>query len=76
MDVSCGARPRTVYGTGHQTRDDVYVDDVIGGLISLVEHPQAHGEYNIEAGRGSSVLDVIAALESHADGDFEPVFAE
>jgi len=52
------------------------VDDVIGGLISLVEHPQAHGEYNIEAGRGSSVLDVIAALESHADGDFEPVFAE
>lgn len=78
--IFCGLVVRglapTVYGTGRQTRDYVYVDDVIGGLISLVEHPQAHGEYNIGTGRGSSVLDVIAVLASHADGDFEPVFAE
>jgi UDP-glucose 4-epimerase len=70
-----GGRP-TVYGTGRQTRDYVYVRDVITGLLAVLDHPDAHGEYNIGTGRASSVLDIIEALEPYADDDFAPEFAD
>jgi UDP-glucose 4-epimerase len=66
----------TIYGTGRQTRDYVHVSDVIAGLLAVLDHPEAHGEYNIGTGRASSVLDIIEALEPYADGDFAPIFAE
>jgi UDP-glucose 4-epimerase len=49
---------------------------VIAGLLAVLDHPEAHGEYNIGTGRASSVLDIIEALEPYADGDFAPIFAE
>jgi UDP-glucose 4-epimerase len=66
----------TVYGDGRQTRDYVYVGDVVSGLLALLDCQAAHGEYNIGTGRESSVLDLIEALAAHADGSFEPVFAD
>lgn len=78
--IFCGhlkerSRP-TVYGTGRQTRDYVYVSDVIAGLLAALAHPEASGEYNIGTGRASSVRDVIDALEPYADEDFTPEFAD
>jgi nucleoside-diphosphate-sugar epimerase len=70
-----GERP-TVYGSGEQTRDYVYVGDVVGALLTVLEHPEAHGEYNVGTGRESSVLDIVAGLRDYADGDFEPEFAD
>jgi UDP-glucose 4-epimerase len=65
-----------VYGTGRQTRDYVYVGDVVAGLLALLDHPEARGEYNIGTGRENSVLDIIEALRPHAEGDFTPMFAD
>ena len=65
-----------VYGTGRQTRDYVYVGDVVAGLLALLDHPEARGEYNIGTGRESSVLDIVEALRPHARGDFAPDFAD
>jgi UDP-glucose 4-epimerase len=78
--IFCGqledrGRP-TVYGTGRQTRDYVYVSDVIAGLLAVLDHPDAHSEYNIGTGRASSVLDIIEALEPYAEGDFAPELAD
>jgi UDP-glucose 4-epimerase len=70
-----GKRP-VVYGTGRQTRDYVYVGDVVAGLLALLDHPEARGEYNIGTGRESSVLDLVEALAPHAEGDFSPEFAD
>ena len=70
-----GERP-VVYGTGRQTRDYVYVSDVVAGLLALLDHPEARGEYNIGTGRESSVLDLVEALAPHADGGFSPEFAD
>ena len=61
-----GKRP-PVYGDGRQTRDYVYVGDVVSGLLALWECQSAHGEYNIGTGRESSVLDLIEALSPHAE---------
>lgn len=41
-------QPITVYGDGKQSRSFTYVGDVVGGIIRLMNHPQAIGEiFNI-----------------------------
>jgi UDP-glucose 4-epimerase len=72
--LQAGEQP-TVYGTGEQTRDYVFVGDVVAALLAVLAHPDAHGEYNVGTGRESSVLDIIAGLASYADGPFEAQFA-
>ena len=71
--LQAGERP-TVYGTGRQTRDYVYVGDVVAALLAVLAKEDASGEYNVGTGRESSVLDIVAALSEYADGGFEPVF--
>lgn len=71
--LQAGERP-TVYGTGRQTRDYVYVGDVVGALLAVLAKEDASGEYNVGTGKESSVLDIVAALSEYADGSFEPVF--
>jgi UDP-glucose 4-epimerase len=69
-----GERP-TVYGTGEQTRDYVYVGDVVRALLAVLDTPAASGEINVGTGRESSVLDIVRALEPHARHDFAPDLA-
>jgi UDP-glucose 4-epimerase len=69
-----GERP-TIYGDGRQTRDYVYVGDVVAALLAVLAHPQASGEYNVGTGQESSVLDIIDGLAPYAQGTFEPEFA-
>ncbi|HEX2233064.1 MAG TPA: SDR family NAD(P)-dependent oxidoreductase [Thermoleophilaceae bacterium] len=60
----------TVFGDGLQTRDYVYVSDVVeANLLAAESH--ADGAFNIGTGVESSVLDLIAALEPHASDGFE-----
>jgi UDP-glucose 4-epimerase len=70
-----GGRP-TIFGSGEQTRDYVYVGDVVGALLAVLDRPEAHGEYNVGTGLETTVLDIIDALAPYADGAFEPQFAE
>jgi UDP-glucose 4-epimerase len=74
--LETGDRP-TIYGTGEQTRDYVFVGDVVRALLAVLAHEDAHAEYNVGTGRESSVLDIVAGLRAlGADDAFEPVFAE
>lgn len=36
--------PLSIYGTGEQTRSFCYVDDLVRGILSYVEHPDLSGE--------------------------------
>jgi UDP-glucose 4-epimerase len=72
-----GRRPK-IFGDGRQTRDYVYVGDVVAANLAAAAHPEAHGAYNIGTGTEASVLEVVAAVRAAAglgDGDFEPEFA-
>src|SRR3954464_9027328 len=72
-----GQRP-TIYGDGRQTRDYVYVDDIVAANLAAASHPEAHGVYNVGTGRESSVLEVLAALRRAAgvsEEEFAPEFA-
>ena len=65
-----GGQP-TVFGDGLQTRDYVYVGDVVEANLAAAAS-QATGPFNIGTGVPSSVLDIVNALAPLADGSFEP----
>jgi UDP-glucose 4-epimerase len=70
-----GARP-TVYGDGLQTRDYVYVGDVVEANLVAAACTEVRGPVNIGTGRESTVLDLVAAMGPLAGvGDFTPEFA-
>ena len=69
-----GGRP-TVFGDGRQTRDYVYVGDVVGAALAAAG-TTATGPINIGTGRETDVLALAAALEGLSDREsFEPEFA-
>jgi UDP-glucose 4-epimerase len=70
-----GERP-TVFGDGSQTRDYVYVGDVVAAMLAAAES-DATGPINIGTGVEADVLELarsLGAIEGRAD-DFEPEFA-
>ena len=71
-----GGRP-TIYGDGRQTRDYVYVGDVVAANLAAADRREVGGAINIGTGRETSVLDLVAILQQ-ASGrtDFEPEFAD
>jgi UDP-glucose 4-epimerase len=56
-------RPLPVFGDGRQTRDFIYVDDVVRALVAAGRAPQASGRvFNIAGGTGISLLDLIDTM--------------
>ena len=52
-----------IFGDGTQTRDFVYVDDVIDGLVAAGIRSDLNGEiFNIGSGTGTSINDLAAAI--------------
>jgi len=72
-----GGRP-TIYGDGTQTRDYVYVGDVVRAQLAAGQ-AEVTGEINVGTGRETSVLDIVEVmkeLEPAAAAGFDPAFAE
>jgi UDP-glucose 4-epimerase len=69
-----GGRP-TVFGTGEQTRDYVYVADVIAALLAAEASDDA-GPVNVGTGVETSVLQLVQLVgRAFGRNDFEPDFA-
>ena len=69
-----GGRPR-VFGDGTQTRDYIYVADLVGALLAAGD-TTAGGVVNIGTETETSVLELLAGLrELHGPGSPEPEFA-
>ena len=65
----------TVYGDGRQTRDFVYVADVVAANLAAAT-ARAHGPVNIGTAVETSVLDIVEVLrELGGREDFQPQFA-
>jgi UDP-glucose 4-epimerase len=67
-----GERPE-VFGDGTQTRDYVYVADVVDA--TLAASTRAAGVFNVGTGAETSVLELLDACTRAAGVDAEPVFA-
>jgi len=69
-----GGRP-TVFGDGKQTRDYIYVGDVVSAALAAVES-DATGAINIGTGKETDVLELIESLKRLSGNEsFEPEFA-
>ncbi len=69
-----GGRP-TVYGDGTQTRDYIYVGDVVAAALTAAGS-EVTGPVNLGTGRETSVLELVEALgKLGGGGGFEPEFA-
>jgi UDP-glucose 4-epimerase len=73
--LATGERP-TIFGDGTQTRDYIFVGDVVRAALAAAKQPAATGEINIGTGRETSVLDLVDVLrETGSASGFDPIFA-
>jgi UDP-glucose 4-epimerase len=68
-----GERP-TIFGDGRQTRDYVFVSDVVDANLRAAGS-DVTGAFNVGCGVETSVLELVEALRAHANGPFEPEHA-
>ncbi|MEX2650478.1 MAG: NAD-dependent epimerase/dehydratase family protein [Alphaproteobacteria bacterium] len=55
--------PLELYGDGHQTRDFIYVDDLVRAVLLAAEAPDVAGEvFQIATSRETSVVELVDAL--------------
>jgi UDP-glucose 4-epimerase len=64
-----GGRPQ-IFGDGKQTRDYVYVGDVVDANLRAAES-DVTGAFNVGRGVATSVLDIVEALAAQSDNGFE-----
>lgn len=55
IDKALKNEPITIFGDGQQTRDFVYVKDVVAANVFLAEHPDLSGVYNVAYGRSMTI---------------------
>ncbi len=67
-------QPPTVYGDGTQTRDYVYVGDVVRAFVAAAGQPGS-GTWNIGTGREVSVLDLVRIIARATGREAHPTFA-
>jgi UDP-glucose 4-epimerase len=70
--------PITIFGDGEQTRDFVYIDDIVDGWVRALDNPAAHGGiFNLGSGRSLSIKQLaehaIVAF-GHPRGGYEIIY--
>ena len=63
-------KPLTVYGDGEQTRDFIYVEDVVEANIKAMGNTSCTGIYNVSTNTGTSVNELITRFRSISGADF------
>ena len=75
--IFCGnlvdGRESTINGTGGQTRDYVYVEDVAWANVLALEGEAPSGPYNVGTGIETSVNELYEVLRETSDKDLPPV---
>lgn len=54
-----------IYGDGSQTRDFIYVDDVVDAVIKAIQLPALNTEINIGTGKETSIKQVADTVSQH-----------
>ncbi len=67
-------RTSTIYGSGEQTRDYVYVEDVARVNVLAIENEIASGAYNVGTGVETSVNELYELLRKISGKDVRPAY--
>lgn len=74
VDAAVAGREITIYGDGRQTRDYVYVGDVVKAFMTALESGFI-GEANIGTAVETDILELISAIERQSGTVFDKTFA-
>ncbi len=69
--------PIEVFGEGRMARDFTYIDDIVDGVIGVLDHPGARGEhriFNIGDNRPVGLMRMIEVLETALGREAQKVF--
>lgn len=69
--------PIEVYGEGRMARDFTYIDDIVDGVLGVLDHPPApggHEVYNIGDNDPVGLMDMITTLEAALGIEANKVF--
>jgi UDP-glucose 4-epimerase len=70
-------KPTTIFGTGDQTRDYVFVGDVVRAHVMLLDKASGSSTYNVSTGQETSVNALHSILSDHiTGGKAKPHYAE
>ncbi|MDO8498641.1 MAG: NAD-dependent epimerase/dehydratase family protein [bacterium] len=72
VDNTVNKRRCIISGDGTQTRDFVYVDDIVQAFLKAM-YSNFVGEINIGTGRETNLLEVVKAIETALGNDIEKV---
>lgn len=73
-ELLAGRRP-VLHSDGAQSRDYVYIDDVVAMNLLCMEHPAAAGGvFNVASGKALSVREMYAAIASAVGTDIAPEY--
>lgn len=64
----------TIYGTGSQTRDYIYVKDVINACLLSLENGDSHC-FNIGTQQETSVNELLSKMQKICHTDLKPIYA-
>lgn len=68
-------RPPIIYGTGHQTRDFISVDDIIQAIV-LAADSELSGVFNVGTGTSTSVNDLARLMRNIYRVEMQPIHHE
>jgi UDP-glucose 4-epimerase len=72
--VAAGKRPK-IFGTGEQSRDFVYVENVVEANVLAAAAPAAAGNvYNVGSGQTISVNQLLRSICRHLGREFDPEY--
>lgn len=70
-----GSKPLTIYGDGSQTRSFCYVDDLVNGLISMMETDSSvFGPINLGNPREMTVIELAEMIIQKTGSDSKIIF--
>ena len=70
-------KPLTIFGDGEQTRDFVFVEDIVKANILAATQPAAVGEiFNIATGQESSVNQIVSIINQISGQENEVIYAD
>jgi len=73
INLMTNDRTPQIYGDGKQTRDFIYIDDVVEGLILAATKSEGNGEvYNIASGKETSINELVDLLNNVLGKNIKP----
>ena len=62
IEKALNCRPITIYGDGEQTRDFIYVKDVVNANVLAASAPGVTGVFNVALGQSTSINELAALI--------------